>query len=143
MVEEQAKAQDLPMLQSSNRHKEMTMDQPQRFYRYEDIQFENGPHVRELEFALVRETPNGWWIKNAPGHYGILDKPKWVSKTSRKRYAYPTKEEAMANFRARKTRQIEILRYRLDRAIRALEKAGGKVPKDYLGIARSLRNPYV
>lgn len=98
------------------------------FYRYEDIQYEDGPYLLEYQFSMIKETPCGWWIGNRMGHYGILNKPKWVSKTARKRFAYPTKEDALNNFIARKQRQISIFKYRLDRAEGALYQA--RVRKD-------------
>jgi hypothetical protein len=53
------------------------------------------------------------------------DRKRWVSKTSRKRFAYPTLKEALHNFRARKNRQISILTHRLERAKTALNIAKG------------------
>lgn len=48
-----------------------------------------------LEFETIRETPNGYWIKIN------RFKEKFVLKDSRKRYAYPTKQEAFESFRIR------------------------------------------
>jgi hypothetical protein len=45
---------------------------------------------------------------------------KWVSSTSKKRFAYPTKEEAVNAFRKRKERQVSILEERLRHARQAL-----------------------
>ena len=58
-------------------------------------------------FNLVKETQCGYWIEIE------LGKNKWVSKTSVKRFAYPTKREALNSFIARKKRQTELLRYQL------------------------------
>ena len=62
---------------------------------------------------------------------------KWVSKTSHKRYAYPTEEQAMVNFKARKKRQIKILTNQLTRARMAYFKVGGVLseqqPTRFLG----------
>jgi hypothetical protein len=106
------------------------MDERMKFYRYEDVQYTDGPRIHELVLYLVRETPCGYWI-SPRRHYNEADEDKWffyygdrkrwVSKTTRKRYAYPTKAEAMANFKARKRRQIDILEYRLNRAKKALQ----------------------
>jgi hypothetical protein len=103
-----------------------------KFYRYEDVQYEDGPRIHEQVLYLVRETPCGYWI-SPNRHYNeqdedkwfmaFTDRKRWVSKTSIKRYAYPTKQEAMANFKARKRRQIDILEYRLNRAKIALQRA--------------------
>lgn len=55
------------------------------------------------EFEVIKETPKGYWIEGKC----------WISKTSKKRYAHPTKEEAWKSFKARKARQIKILKTRL------------------------------
>jgi hypothetical protein len=103
-----------------------------KFYRYEDVEYEYGPRIYERIFYLVRETPCGYWISSNL-HYNekdenewffhISERKKWVSKTARKRFAYPDRESAMDNFRARKRRQIDILEYRLNRAKMALDAA--------------------
>lgn len=89
-----------------------------KFYRYNDTLCANvGVRIYLYEFNMIQETPKGYWI----GYYN--KKEKWVSKTAKKRYAYPTKEEALASFKARKERQIEILEHQLNRAKTALSKA--------------------
>lgn len=88
-----------------------------KFYRYEAYQ--QGEHfpntmLRLVEFNLHKETPKGYWIgygHNEPGQ--LRSDSRWVSKNGRKRYAYPTKEEAMNNFILRKQREIKILKARL------------------------------
>lgn len=67
-------------------------------------------------FTTLSETPKGYWIDC----YG---KKKWVSKTSTKRYAYPTLKEAMFAFKKRKESQIRILTNQLERAKSALAMA--------------------
>lgn len=98
------------------------------FYRYEEFHTEELMHIVERTFSLIKETPCGYWI----GAYGDVFswdiKKRWVSKTARKRYAYPTKEEAMNNFIKRKSRQSIILKYRLKDALIA-EKLGKKLLK--------------
>ena len=83
-------------------------------YRYDSIYYESGPRVDLEEFDMVKETLCGWWIKQAGIHYDYGK--KWVSKTAKKRHAYPTKEEALISFKARKKRQISILKARLSGA---------------------------
>ena len=63
----------------------------------------------------VKKTPKGAWIERA---YGIR---KFVLDHGRKRYAWPTKEEAWESFLARKRKQVQILRRQLVAAERALE----------------------
>lgn len=65
---------------------------------------------------VEKRTPKGVWI-----HYG-LDK-KFVLLYGRKRFAYPTKEEALESLIARKKRQIRIINYQKEVATIALEKA--------------------
>jgi len=91
---------------------------PELFYRYEESKTLNNPVILKV-FKVIKETPCGYWIKL---FYRGNDK-KWVSKTTKKRYAYPTKQEALTSFKARKRRQIEILNSQLIRAKSALRWA--------------------
>lgn len=106
------------------------MGEHMKFYRYVDVQYEMGPRIELRTFYMVRETPKGYWIHNSPTFkegggtiYFVGDRKRWISKTSRKRYAYPTKKEALLAFKARKRRQIDILEYRANRAKLALSAA--------------------
>ena len=56
------------------------------------------------EYAVQKETPKGYWIKL----YKFIPGTKWVSKTSRRRFAYLTKDEAMTSLKARTQRRLEI-----------------------------------
>lgn len=79
------------------------------FYRFEDGEshwdYYSYP-VRERTFKLVKETKCGYWITDV---VFSIDKPKWVSKNSRKRYAYLDRAQALQSFIARKEKQIKIL----------------------------------
>ena len=80
-------------------------------YRYDDVSYESGPKIILSTFKVIKETPCGWWIIQQWGDWCTPDEDKrWVSKIARKRYAYPTKEEAMISFTARKTRQLSFLK---------------------------------
>lgn len=85
------------------------------FYRYEDMFYESGPKIDLLKFEMIRETPKGWWISPYYpfGWYEYDERRRWVSKTAVRRYAYPTKKEALHNYRMRKIRQMGILRAKL------------------------------
>lgn len=64
------------------------------------------------EFEVIRETPNGYRIKDPMALYGN----RWVSATGFKRFAYVSKKDAADSYVARKNRQIRILGARLDTA---------------------------
>lgn len=82
-------------------------------YRYEgeeDVHWKSfATYIIVLKtYEILKETPKGYWIRVR--HYW----KKWVSKDGRKRYAYPTKAEALNNFKLRKEKQKEILKSRLN-----------------------------
>lgn len=89
------------------------MSAPDTFYRYEDSTYSG---VRMVEFNLIKETPEGYWIMDG------FDK-RWVSKTGKKRYAYPTQAEALTSYIARKSRQKELLTAQLNNTRQRLEHA--------------------
>lgn len=99
-----------------------------KLYRYEDVahatEFKWDLDVRVYlhEYPVKKETRKGYWIDECFGNL------KWVSKTSRKRFAHPTIEEARKSFRKRKERQIAILTARLKRAKAALSAPFAFVP---------------
>lgn len=94
------------------------------FYRYEYVEHASldfdgdfvcsnipNPILKLKTYNLWKETPKGYWIG-----YGSLEDGKlkgvgkWVSKTSKKRYAYPSQKEAVDNFIKRNERKIKILK---------------------------------
>jgi len=98
------------------------------FYRYDSVEYAEigyndeyqrpsfpNPKLVLRTYNLYKETPKGYWIG-----YGYYQPEKlrsqgiWVSKTARKRYAYPTKEEALNNFIKRNEKRIKILTRQLD-----------------------------
>lgn len=111
------------------------MDKQTVLYRYEgyDTDAMNDP----IEYSILSVTKCGWWI--ATGYIPFRAKhskeeyqgeKKWVSKSGRKRYAYPTKEQAMVNYIARKKSQIKhcegmgkLARLGLDNAIAHRKRA--------------------
>lgn len=66
------------------------------------------------EFEVIKETPKGYWINT--GFNQLLSPNKWVSKTSRKRFAHLSKDNAWESFIARKKRQVQILQAQLANA---------------------------
>jgi len=89
------------------------------FYRYEIIEyavhdFDNelisskfpNPKLVLSTYDLLKETPKGYWI-------GYSYSKIWISKTSKKRFAYPTKNEALTNFIKRTERRLNILEHQI------------------------------
>ena len=90
-----------------------------KFYRYEIEQDISGPHpvykLKELIIEGVKETPKGYWLDTYPR--------KWISKESKKRHAYPTKEEALLNFTKRMEKYKNILEVNLEACRQGLKLA--------------------
>ena len=63
--------------------------------------------VRLREFRVIKTTPCGYWIVDE------FNKKRWVSNSSRKRFAYPTIEESLNYFIKRKNFFIGCLNYRI------------------------------
>jgi hypothetical protein len=103
------------------------------FYRYEDRQYEDGPRISLLTYIFEKETPSGYWIgSNWPfGYYSTLYRRRWISKTSVKKYAYPTKEKALLGYLARKRRQIAILKSQLESAEICFNMAAGELNEKF------------
>jgi hypothetical protein len=106
-----------------------------KFYRYDESVFDERPKIIESTFSLVKETPCGYWIKKDNENWRELfstfsSKQRWVSKTARKRFAYPTKEQALLSFIARKRRQIAITEWQLLTAESYLELATEKAREE-------------
>jgi hypothetical protein len=74
-------------------------------------------YVELYEYEVISHTPKGVWVYDYYGH------PKFVLRAARKRWACPTKEEAIQSFLARKERQIKILRNQLSQATTAIQLA--------------------
>lgn len=99
-----------------------------KFYRYESRKFNDASSYDDptnrsnlsiltllynvklilVTLTMVKETPKGYWLC-----YGtpttLKTKDVWVSKTSKKRYAYPTKMEALNNAYHRTNSRIKYL----------------------------------
>lgn len=107
------------------------------FYRYEYREYasvdEFGDYVSPAfpdpkiileKYDLIKETPKGYWIGQffLPFQGDPFFK-KWVSKTATKRYAYPTKEEALTNLIKRTEKRQKILERQADVCRSVLTKA--------------------
>lgn len=95
-----------------------------KFYRYYQYSTQGTIRVALSEFVMIKETPKGYWI--AYKEINPSEK-KWVSKKARKRFAYPTKEQALQSFICRKNRQISILNNQLAAAAQAKRIAKNKL----------------
>lgn len=96
------------------------------WYRYDDVAYaapvdEYGNprgvgriEVRLSEFLVLKVTLHGVWLDYITG----TAKGRFVLRTANKRFACPTKEEALVSYIARKNRQIAILTAQLRRANR-------------------------
>lgn len=82
-------------------------------------------HFTELDFKLeyeelpvIKETPCGYWVASDFGY-----KKRFVLKQSQKRFACVTKDLALESFKAKKRRQISLLKEQLRLAEGFLEVA--------------------
>jgi hypothetical protein len=95
------------------------------FYRYE---FSLDDKLQCRTYSLTKETPKGYWIH--PDYlYGEKER-RWISKTSRKRYAYPSEPEALHAFICRKLREQEYINHQQRRSVLALQMARHKQQED-------------
>lgn len=107
------------------------------WYRYEDHreslgvdQWDNPyPGFRSVvtlsEFSVLRHTPKGVWLTNK-GLWGGTSR-HFVRNEARKRFACPTKEDALESYIARKKRQIQILEDQVKHATNCLDQAVSKM----------------
>lgn len=105
------------------------------FYRYEALETSNNfpnPEITLIVFDFVKETPKGYWIiRRGWGNY-LGEFKKWIPKESKKRYAYPTKKEAMTNYTKRTKYRIALLERQLQFCKMALYKARKEKEKSKL-----------
>lgn len=94
------------------------MTKHQVYYRYDTsgmlYPHGGGPLVQALR--VLRTTPAGVWVDD-------WGKERFILSNARKRFAYPTKEEALVSFIARKTWQLKHLECQMDKVKQALEIA--------------------
>lgn len=101
--------------------------EPTILYRCDAHSCGNQVYVALYSFPVTKRTASGYWIE-------VYGRKRWVSATSKKRFAYPTREEAATSYKARKKRQIELLQADLNLARQCLEVD----PKDYLDYTKPL-----
>jgi hypothetical protein len=97
------------------------------YYRYEERRWSQGEGFRPrlevalVEFDVVKRTPRGVWVV----YRGMTIGRRFVLDGARRRYACPTKEEAMESFVARKRKQAKIYETRLGDTRAVLAMVGG------------------
>lgn len=95
-------------------------------YRYDDYAHEDGVEVRVREFYPIRETPCFYIIVDEFEKHmmnmqtGREPRTKRVSKDGLRRSCYPSKEQALKSFKARKRSQIGHNEFALAKARQAL-----------------------
>jgi len=109
-----------------------------KFYRYDIVNYATtdefgdlvkplfpNPKVSLTTYDLIKETPKGHWIGFGGPDWldSTLNWKRWVSKTSRKRFAHPTKEQALISFIKRQEAKIRILKNQTLNSEVALGKA--------------------
>ena len=78
-------------------------------YRYEAVNSLDALFLQVHMFPIIKRTPKGVWID-------VWGLKKFVLLSGRKRFAWPTKEEALFSFQKRKEAQIRILTSQLKTA---------------------------
>lgn len=100
-------------------------------YRLNDRLEPEGVIVRLEVFRVIKETPQGYWVAPRNRAYWMAPEElikrkfaRWVSKTSTKRYCYPSLEDAIRSFRRRKEVQESRIRLQLEQAELAASQSG-------------------
>lgn len=88
------------------------MTEPKEFYRYDyyGVGYGVETELTITKYFNTKSTPKGHWVIS---EWGEFTKPRWVNKTAKKRFCYPTKREALYSFCRRKDTQIRILERQL------------------------------
>lgn len=116
-----------------------------KFYRYDIVNYAvhdadgelvsptyPNPKLELSVYTLHKETPKGYWIGYGDTILGsIRCCSRWVSKTSKKRYAYPTQEEALKSFIFRQKYALKILEHQILNRKFALQDAEIMYEKEF------------
>jgi hypothetical protein len=90
------------------------------------------PFLKLEKYPVTKETEKGFWIGKETWWYTdrskkIIENWKWVSKTSRKRFAWPSKEEALEGYRQKKLAYVRHATKTLQKAKYELSLADRKI----------------
>jgi len=103
---------------------------PVYYYRYDDVRYSSG--VDEFDNPLPGYQLKVELTKVRVHHFtpsGVrFDNGVFMLNKATKRYACATEAEAKASFIARKKRQIEIHKGRIEQALKAMKLVGAPVP---------------
>ena len=101
------------------------------WYRLRDFQINDVIAVEAEKFYVVKETPCGAWVASeySPlfwGHYTLRELKAgrhlhWVNKNTTRRRCYPTLQEAIESFKARKLRQHRIIKNQLEQVEKVID----------------------
>ena len=96
---------------------EVTKEIEGNYYRYDGYK-----NACCYAFKVIRKTHCGVWISTGSYH----QPERFILNDARRRWAYPTKEDALNSFRIRKERQIMHLNASIEKANQALLAVGLK-----------------
>lgn len=111
-------------------------------HRYANLigedEFSSSLRLDENRFRVLKVTPKGVWLAPDYGRNDVFGRSKldfsafkrFVLLTAQKRFAQPTKEEALLSFLARKSRQLSILRNQVKDAETAQRMAQALLQKE-------------
>lgn len=88
-----------------------------KFYRCNYVQTSSFAYELTYDvYDMVKETPKGYWIifNQFKDFNDIKKLQRFILKNSKKKYAYPTKQEALRNFIIRKKSYMKNLEANLD-----------------------------
>lgn len=110
------------------------------YYRVDEFDNPIPGHRKKLvvhEYPVLKETEKGVWI-------GFCwEERRFVRKSGRKRFAWPSEEEAYESFKARKRKQIRILLAQIHAAEEFLFMAESRDVSDLSVHGESVRSEYV
>lgn len=81
------------------------------------------PCISLIRYTVVKRTEKGVWIVPAAWYYGEPPK-RFVLNGDGKRFAYPTFDAALNNYKRRKSMQIRLTGLQHDQAVERLHIAG-------------------
>jgi hypothetical protein len=86
------------------------MSDNKKLYRYDDLHTDKELWLQE--FDIIKVTPKGFFIEFCMNK----NNKKWVPKLGVNVFAWDSKEKALFNYIKRKEKQIDILKYKLQKA---------------------------